>query len=296
VRRLLGDSTPGDALAGARGTLHAIYAAEPSAAAHLPALEELDTFGDAAGNRTGSGFIVDSFWSAWDAFAGVGDHADTIERAIRYGHDTGTTAAIAGGLAGVRWGWEGIPAAWRHGMRGRGVATPLVDRLVGTTGARLGITFLPGKKHDGWTGDHWRDLGADAARLRELGVGTLLLLVEDVELDDCQVPDLPAVLPAAGVELVRFPIRDPRTPTDHAAFARPIRDMVERLRAGAFVAIACHGGLDRSGMAAACVLIEAGLTRPAAIDRVHSARKGSLTYRDQLDFPRDSWGEGRMSL
>jgi ADP-ribosyl-[dinitrogen reductase] hydrolase len=312
VRRLLRGWEPADALESARTTLRDPHAGEPFAAQRA-ALDEIEAFGDAASNRSGSGFIIDSFWSAWDAFAEAADYAGTIERAIHYGNDTDTTAAIAGGLAGVHWGWEGIPAAWRRGMRGGSVATPLIDRLVESTGAmtstvhplrvdlldlaglglgdeaRLGITFLLGKKRDGWTGPHWRDLPTDAVRLRELGVGSLLLLNEDEELAYCMVPDVAEVVTGTGVELVRFPIRDPRTPTDHPAFAKVIRDLVERLRAGSFVAIACRGGLDRSGMAAACVLIEAGLDREAAIDRVHAARAGSLTYGEQLDYLRESW-------
>jgi ADP-ribosyl-[dinitrogen reductase] hydrolase len=81
--------------------------------------------------REGRGRVWDSFLSAWDAFAGAGSYREAIERAIAYGNDTDTTAAIAGGLAGVYWGIDGIPAEWLAGMRGRGVVEPLVDRLVG---------------------------------------------------------------------------------------------------------------------------------------------------------------------
>ena len=116
------------------------YAADGGLRAHLAALEELEAFGDATGDgaasRTGGSFVFDRFWSAWDAFAGAADYRDAIERAVRYGHDTDTTAAIAGGLAGIRFGWDAIPADWRRGMRGREIVTPLVDRLVETSGAR----------------------------------------------------------------------------------------------------------------------------------------------------------------
>ena len=50
--------------------------------------------------------MLDAFWSAWDAFADAADYADAIRRAVAYGADTDTTGAIAGGLAGARWGWE----------------------------------------------------------------------------------------------------------------------------------------------------------------------------------------------
>jgi ADP-ribosylglycohydrolase len=85
--------------------------------------------------REGRGFVIDSFWSAWDAFAGATSYEDTITRAIRHGHDTDTTACIAGGLAGIYWGVEGIPRLWLDGMRGRDIVEPLVARLVLTAHA-----------------------------------------------------------------------------------------------------------------------------------------------------------------
>lgn len=81
-------------------------------------------------NRSGSGYVVDCFWSAWDAFAGASTYDDTIERAIRCGKDTDTTACVAGGLAGVYWGLGSIPAEWRAGMRGQDIVAPLVKRLL----------------------------------------------------------------------------------------------------------------------------------------------------------------------
>jgi O-acetyl-ADP-ribose deacetylase (regulator of RNase III)/protein-tyrosine phosphatase len=286
---------------------------------HLAALEELRTWTA----RGGSGFVVDAFWSAWDAFAGATDYADAIRRAVAYGHDTDTTAAIAGGLAGAYGGWEEIPIEWRRGMRGRDIAQPLVDGLVGTItspervrtstasplrvdeldlhgtslqgSGRAGITFLPGKKHDGWTGPHWRDLDLDLARLRDRGVDALFLLVEDSELDMCRVPELPEVMAADGPELIRFPIRDPRTPTDDAAYRAAVVDLFERIRGGQFVAIACRGGVDRSGMTAACLYRELGLDFDEAIRRTQSARKGSITILEQQAVVR-AWPQRRAGL
>ncbi len=306
ARGLLHGDGRREALASARSAVRAAYAVDPDLGDHLFALDELDAWT----GRSGRGYVIDSFWSAWDAFAGASSYQETIVRAVRYGDDTDTTAAIAGGLAGIRWGWEGIPTDWRRAMRGREVATPLVDRLVGTAGprtstasplrvdpldvtgldgldaGRVGITFLPGKKRDGYTGPHWRDLDLDVERLHAAAVDTLLLLVEDSELLDCRVQELPDVLASAGIELVRFPIRDPRIPVDHAAYRAVIRDMVERVRGGRSVAVACRGGIDRSGMTAACVLVETGLGVEAAIDRVHHARRGTLTLGEQLTYVR----------
>ena len=156
---------------------------------------------------------------------------------------------------------------------------------------RVGITFLPGKKRDGWTGPHWRDLDLDLARLRELGVDLLFLLVEDKELDFCFVPELPDVMAADGPELIRFPIRDPRIPTDPLAYRAAVVDLVERIRGGQFVAIACRGGIDRSGMTAACLYREVGLDYDEAIRRTQAARTGSITISEQQGIVR-AWLPG----
>ena len=124
-------------LAGERG----VDAIIPSAAAQLrdhyqrltaagaPFLAALDTIEGWTG-RSGRGYVVDSFWSAWDSFAGADDYRSTIERAVAYGHDTDTTACIAGGLAGAYWGITGIPEEWRDALRGRAIVEPLVHRLL----------------------------------------------------------------------------------------------------------------------------------------------------------------------
>ena len=91
--------------------------------------DALDTF-LAWPDRSGRGHVVDSFWSAWDAFAGAGDYRSAVIRAVQYGNDTDTTAAIAGGLAGAHFGFDGIPREWLDGLRGAAVVEPLVARLL----------------------------------------------------------------------------------------------------------------------------------------------------------------------
>ena len=65
----------------------------------------------------GGGFVVDTLWSAWLAFRDSTDFVETIERAVRYGNDTDTTACVAGGLAGLHWGLDAVPRVWREQLR-----------------------------------------------------------------------------------------------------------------------------------------------------------------------------------
>jgi hypothetical protein len=228
-------------------------------------------------------------------------------------------AAVAGGLAGAHWGSGGVPPEWRRRLRDPPGVRTLVDHLVETDApgwdgepwrtstsdplrvdpvdlagvvelgrGEVGITALPGKRYVGYhTGAHWRDLDADAARLRRLGFGVLLLLVEDRELVRCRATGIGEALAAAGVELVRFPIRDPLLPRDGTAFRATVASLLARAREGGSVAIACRGGFDRAGMATACLLREAGLGPVDAIDRVQRARAGALTLPDQQAYVRD---------
>jgi ADP-ribosylglycohydrolase len=82
--------------------------------------------------RSGSGYVVDSFWSGWDAFAAAASFQQTVENAIKYGHDTDTTACVAGGLAGIWYGRSGIPEGWLRSIRGADTVGRLVARLLGT--------------------------------------------------------------------------------------------------------------------------------------------------------------------
>ena len=50
--------------------------------------------------------------------------------AIALGHDTDTTAAVAGGIAGIKYGLLGIPARWRTALRGQDLYGPLLALLL----------------------------------------------------------------------------------------------------------------------------------------------------------------------
>lgn len=78
----------------------------------------------------GSGYVVDTLWSAHWANSVASTYADCVRHAIGLGHDTDTTAAVAGGIAGLRAGASGIPDAWREGLRGRSIYAPLLQRLL----------------------------------------------------------------------------------------------------------------------------------------------------------------------
>ncbi|QXP84750.1 ADP-ribosylglycohydrolase family protein [Methylococcus sp. Mc7] len=76
----------------------------------------------------GTGYVVDTFWSALRALE-ASSYDAVIRAAVGFGNDTDTTACIAGGLAGIRFGIEGIPADWKDELRGRDRVEGLLERL-----------------------------------------------------------------------------------------------------------------------------------------------------------------------
>jgi ADP-ribosylglycohydrolase len=304
--RLVNGASPRDAMEQARRSLRSVYADDLE---RLAALDHLEGYTD----RGGLGRVWDSFWSAWDAFEGATSYQETIERAIAYGNDTDTTAAIAGGLAGIHWGIDGIPPEWLDGMRGREVADPLVDRLLALHGwrtsttnpmrvnwvsmdtvprfrdlpGRLGMTFLPGKQRDGWSGRHWRTLGTDLRQLREHGADVLFLLVEDVDLEMARVVDIEGACAGAGIELVRHAVVDMDIPSDGERYRVDLDRLIEDLRAGRDVAVACRGGLGRTGTAVACLLVDGGLDPDDAITLTRASRKHTIERHGQEQFVRE---------
>ncbi|MEE0956299.1 MAG: ADP-ribosylglycohydrolase family protein [Eubacterium sp.] len=69
-----------------------------------------------------SGYVVDTFEAAIWALLTTRNYRDCILKAVNLGSDTDTVAAVAGGLAGLIYGFEGedgIPAEWVETLRAK---------------------------------------------------------------------------------------------------------------------------------------------------------------------------------
>jgi ADP-ribosylglycohydrolase len=60
----------------------------------------------------GTGYVVDTFWSAVDALARADNYIEAVRNAIRFGNDTDTTACATGGLAALRFGLNEQAETW----------------------------------------------------------------------------------------------------------------------------------------------------------------------------------------
>jgi protein-tyrosine phosphatase len=148
------------------------------------------------------------------------------------------------------------------------------DAFADGLAGRLGLTFLPGKSGPSFRYPgriYRRDVDRDLAALRAMGVGRLILLVEDHELELWSDPTLVSRGAAAGVDVLRHPLPDGLPPRTRAEM-RAILDEIREGRSNADVAVACMGGVGRSGTVAACALVDAGLSAAAAIATVRAVR------------------------
>jgi ADP-ribosyl-[dinitrogen reductase] hydrolase len=123
ARRLLEGRGMNEAWADAEEALGAIYGRTPLATA-LEFVRSLK-----AAVPTGSGYVVDCLWSARSA-CNESTYAGVVKAAIAFGNDTDTTACIAGGLAGIHFGFDAIPLRWLDILRGRELVKPLEKQLL----------------------------------------------------------------------------------------------------------------------------------------------------------------------
>lgn len=147
-------------------------------------------------------------------------------------------------------------------------------QLSDTLPGRLGLTILPGKRGTSFRYPgrvYRRDLGNDFALLRAVGVRHLILLVDDAELRQWSDPAIVERGMAAGVTVLRHPIPDGEAPGSTGEM-ETILSEIREARASSNVAVACMGGVGRTGTVAACALVAAGMTPDAAIATVRAVR------------------------
>ncbi|HEU5074021.1 MAG TPA: ADP-ribosylglycohydrolase family protein [Polyangiaceae bacterium] len=113
---------------------HAVQTVRTFAASDPDWLGELDDHirPEQPAQGAGSGYVVDCLHSARLAME-QGCFADVIRHAIALGNDTDTTAAVAGGIAGIRFGYSAIPTRWIDHLAAtetvEALAQPLLQRL-----------------------------------------------------------------------------------------------------------------------------------------------------------------------
>ena len=77
----------------------------------------------------GTGYVLDALWSAIYSLNMSDSYEECIRRCIELGNDTDTTACIAGGLAGIIYGYDGIPSHWIDLLKDKHVVEQILEKF-----------------------------------------------------------------------------------------------------------------------------------------------------------------------
>lgn len=72
------------------------------------------------------GYVIDTLEAALWCVLKNNNYKDTVLCAVNLGHDTDTVAAVAGGIAGILYGYEAIPQEWINQLRGKKIIDSLL--------------------------------------------------------------------------------------------------------------------------------------------------------------------------
>lgn len=145
----------------------------------------------------------------------------------------------------------------------------------------LGLTTCPGKTDPshGWQ----RDLAADLRLIHNWGASTVVTLIEDFEFELLEILRLGEMVAEMGMRWMHAPIRDGDRPdTRFEGLWETIGpELHRRIESGERILIHCRGGLGRTGLVAALLLIERGCPARDAMHRVRAVRPGAIETSTQ---------------
>jgi len=131
-------------------------------------------------------------------------------------------------------------------------------------------------------GDAW--LPEEMVKLAERGVTDLVSHLTPEENFSLGLSDEAHACAAAGIRFHAFPIEDRGIP-ERPAFDFFLDDLVEVLRRGGFVVVHCRGGIGRSSVTAAALLVRLGMSPGAALKAIRQVRGFPIPdTMEQYDF------------
>ena len=158
---------------------------------------------------------------------------------------------------------------------------------VNPKGSELGISICPGIKDASSLANRQdRDLEQDVQTILLWKANAALTLMDTKELERFGVANIGEAMTRHQIQWYHFPIQDMCIPN------KRIKDTWSEISAGlrstiicgGNVLIHCRGGLGRSGMIAARILVELGWNPEPAIQKVREVRPGAIETTDQESF------------
>ena len=119
-------------------------------------------------------------------------------------------------------------------------------------------------------GGDW--LEDDVANWKKAGVGAVLSLLTPEEQNELELQNEAREVQGQGLRFSSFPIPDLQVPRSEAKLAETLKNVTANLSAGKNVLIHCRQGIGRTGIIAACLLIQSGMSPGAAVELVSAAR------------------------
>ena len=155
----------------------------------------------------------------------------------------------------------------------------------------LGLTFCPGKQDTGMDGTRWhRDLHADLQALAEWGASHVVSIIQHDELEILGVPHLGVEVRARGMHWHHLPVLDQSIPNRDKfpqLWANLTKILQSELAVGKKVVFHCRGGLGRTGLVAALLLMDLGSGARDGIAAVRAARSPrAIETREQEEYVR----------
>lgn len=135
--------------------------------------------------------------------------------------------------------------------------------LDGAWPGRLAISARP-------RGGDW--LSDEIAGWKRAGLDVVLSLLTPEEEKDLDLRDEGRLVRESGLQFRSFPIPDRQVPDSEARFAQTLETLSATLAAGKNVVVHCRQGFGRSGLVAASLLVNKGMSPGAAVESASAAR------------------------
>ena len=149
------------------------------------------------------------------------------------------------------------------------------------------ISSCPGYCKENGTSDERQSTHLDV--MQSLGVGQVVALTPDDELDRLGLADMPRRIIDSGIAWLQVPVVNFSTPEADQldAFMAAMAEVKAKVDQGQHILVHCRGGTGRAGKVAAVMLIHYGIAPDDAITMIRQQREGCIQTEDQEQFVRD---------